>query len=88
MCFDGGQAHAQMGGDIGVGVPLGNGGGDLVLARGERGEPAPRLLLPGGRVGVPGYEADEAAGDRRRQRAVAGVHGLDRGHDVAGGRSL
>ena len=48
VCLDGGHAHVQLSGDVGVGVPLGDGGGDLVFAGGECGEPAPGVLLPGG----------------------------------------
>ena len=66
VCLDGGQAHVQLGGDVGVGMPLGDGGGDFVLAGGESGELAPRSLLPGGGIGISGNEADEAAGDRGR----------------------
>ena len=52
----------QLVGDVGVGMPLADRGRDLVFAGGERGEPAPCLFLPGGRVGVR-REVDEAAGD-------------------------
>ena len=53
-----------------------------MLACGQRGELLPGLLVARGGVAVAGDERDQAAGDGGRQRALAGVDGLDRADDV------
>ena len=67
---------------------------DVVLVRPDghvaaRGRPGNMEAVTGylrdllsGPAGDPGEHRDEAADDRRRERAVAGVHGLDRGRDI------
>src|SRR5215813_5524984 len=62
--LDGGGAHVQLGGDVGVRTALTDRGGHLVLPWGQRREPLSCLLAPGGRTLVARNQRDQAAGDR------------------------
>ena len=62
VCLDGGQAHMQPDGNLGVGGSVGDRGRHLALPRREPGQPPPCPFPAGGRVGIAGDEADQAAG--------------------------
>ncbi len=73
--LDGGDAHVQFGGDVGVRLPAADRQGYLALARAERGEPLSGGLLARGGATVAG---DEGVPTRRVDAMLDRV-GLDRG---------
>ena len=84
MGLDRGDGEVQLRGDLGVGVSVGDGGGDVALAWGQRGHAVAGVVGAGGGIGVAGDKGDEASGNRGGERAVAGVDELDRADDVGG----
>jgi len=60
--LDGGQAHVQARGDLGIGGSVGDRGGHLAFPRRQRSQAFPCLLPAGGGIGVAGDQVDQAAG--------------------------
>lgn len=85
MHLDGARRQVQFGGDLGIGPAAADQPQDLLLARGERGEAAPRGHRPVEAGG--GSTVEEPAGDGRGEERPArrdGMHAQDQLARVAG----
>ncbi len=71
MGLDGGDAHVQLGGDLGVGGALADGHGDLAFTVVERADPVPSAGAPPARRPT-GRVLHQLAGDGGREHGVTG----------------